>query len=83
MSGAPEPWQRPWTEAEIERVGTGTDREIGRLLGRTEAAVRQYRYRRGIPSFRPRRDVDRKPRVGGESARIMDGSPADPPPPTA
>jgi hypothetical protein len=41
-----------WTRAEIALVGTDTDRNIAKLLGRTEMAVRVRRTKLKIPAYR-------------------------------
>ena len=41
-----------WTRAEIALLGTDTDRNIARLLGRTEEAVRVRRKKLRIPAYR-------------------------------
>jgi hypothetical protein len=45
------PRGRPWTEAEIARLGTDTDEAIAHELGRTPAAVQKLRLKRGVPIF--------------------------------
>jgi hypothetical protein len=42
---------RPWTDAEIARLGTDTDPEIARELERTPGAVQKMRLRLGIPIY--------------------------------
>ena len=42
-----------WTWAEIELLGTDTDEAIAARLGRTVAAVKLKRQRRGIAKWNP------------------------------
>jgi hypothetical protein len=42
---------RQWTDAELARLGTGTDEAIARELGRSAAAVQKVRLRLGIAIF--------------------------------
>lgn len=53
----PHPAGRPWSDAEIARLGTDTDEAIGRELGRSAAAVQKARLRLAIPCF-VRREED-------------------------
>ena len=51
----PPPEECLWTEAEISKLGTATDRLIARLLGRSLFAVRDKRQGLLIPAWKPSR----------------------------
>src|SRR5262245_24943754 len=44
-----------WTEGQLRLLGSDTDEAVAALVGRTPAAVRVMRTRRGIPTARDRR----------------------------
>jgi hypothetical protein len=48
--------KRPWLPEEDALLGTMTDREVARRLGRTKAAVTARRERKGIPPVARRRE---------------------------
>ena len=43
--------ERPWTDEEISLIGTASDYEVGRKLGRPQSCIHAKRLRLGIPSF--------------------------------
>lgn len=43
--------QTPWTAAHVALLGTDTDKEVGRMVGRNAMAVYIARRTRGIPAY--------------------------------
>jgi hypothetical protein len=53
--GIPNPDPVRWSDEEVALIGTATDQEVARRLGRSEQAVRLKRQKLGIPAYGQRR----------------------------
>src|SRR5687768_15576548 len=53
----PEPKRRPWSKEQDKLLGTATDKEVGRIVGRHPSNVAARRRELGMPVFRSRPDL--------------------------